>query len=179
MLSFNKESGNKEGLRMKRTGWAALLLAAALLTGCSGQSSQTTAAGTQATAEETAREVLTELYSAGAQEYSDFEEALADSATGESALEEYLMDRVGDRLSPEAEEAVLSNRVLSRVLMAWPSTEVTAQEVDLQAADTGDDSQCRYEYTVTAGPEGEDPQQYTGVISLTLTDGVWQVTGIE
>ena len=51
--------------------------------------------------------------------------------------------------------------------------------MDLQAADTGDDSQCRYEYTVTAGPEGEDPQQYTGVISLTLTDGVWQVTGIE
>lgn len=164
---------------MKRTGWAALLLGAVLLTGCSGQASQTTAAGTQANAEETAREVLTELYSAGAQDSADFEEALASSATGESALDDYLVGRVGDKLSPEAEEAVLDNRVLTRVFNAWPSTEVTAQDIDLDEQGSTGDTDRRYAYTVTAGPEGEDPQQFTGVIALSLTDGVWQVTGIE
>ncbi|EFB74763.1 hypothetical protein [Subdoligranulum variabile] len=164
---------------MKGTGWAALLLGAVLLTGCSGQSTQTTAAGTHANAETTAREVLTELYSAGAQDSADFEEALARSATGESALDDYLIGRVGDKLSDEGMNAVLDNRVLSRVFNAWPSTEVAAQDIDLDEQDGTGDTNRRYAYTVTAGPEGEDPQQFTGVIALSLTDGVWQVTGIE
>lgn len=156
----------------------ALLAGAVLLAGCRQQTAQNPAAVT-ANAETIAREVLEEVYSAGAQDSADFEEALAQSATTESALNDYLTGRVGDKVSDEGLAALVDNRVVTRVLNAWPSNEVTAQEVQLEPLDGTTDTACQYSYTVTAAPEGEDAQEFTGQIGLTLMDGVWMVTSVN
>ena len=75
--------------------------------------------------------------------------------------------------------ALLDNRVVTRVLNAWPSTEVTAQEIDLEPLGSTTDTTCQYSYTVTAAPEGEDAQEFTGQIGLELVDGVWTVTALS
>lgn len=154
-----------------------LLAGALLLAGCSQTEAQSTV--TTANAETTAREVLEDLYSAGAQDSADFEDALAQSSTNESALDDYLTDKVGDKVSGEGMAALLDNRVVTRVLNAWPSTEVTAQEVDLEPLGNTTDTACQYNYTVTAAPEGEDAQEFTGQIGLELVDGVWTVTALN
>lgn len=155
---------------------AALLAAAALLTACSSPAApQTTATD----GETVARNALQELYSAEAQDSADFEAALTESATNESALQTYLTGKVGDTFSSEGLDALVSNRVVTRVLNAWPASEVAVEEIDLQDAYTQTDEQQTYSYTVTAAPEGEDPQTFTGEITLTLTEGVWQITAIR
>lgn len=162
---------------MKRTGTIVAVGAAlALLTGCGASA---VSASDTAAAETAARSVLDALYSAEAQDSADFEEALAASATNESALQDYLTGKVGDALSSEGLDAVVDNRVVSRVLNAWPASEVSVEQIDLQDAYTETDSQCTYRYTVTAAPDGQDLQTFTGEIVLTLTDGVWQVTSIR
>lgn len=159
----------------KRKPFLWLLAGTALLAGCGQAAPQST---TTANAETTAREVLQELYSAGAQDSADFEEALAQSSTNESALNDYLTEKVGDQVSEEGLATLLDNRVVTRVLNAWPSTEVTAQEIDLAPMGSSTDTSCHYNYTVTAAPEGEDTQEFTGQIGLDLVDGVWTVTGV-
>lgn len=153
-----------------------LLAAAALLAGC-GQTAGS-AAGTTS-AETVARSVLEELYSAEAQDSADFEDALTRSATDESALNGYLTQKVGDQVSDEGLATLVDNRVVTRVLNAWPASEVAVEEIDLQDAYTQSDDQQFYSYTVTAGPDGEDPQEFTGEIGLTLTDGVWTVSSVN
>ena len=166
---------------MKKSGAAILLAGAALLAGCTVPEAQpqTVSVGDVPTAESTARDVLEKLYSAGAQDSADFEEALAQSATNESALNDYLTGKVGDLVTDEGLAEALDNRVVSRVLKAWPASEVTVDEVDLESIATATESHQEYSYTVMAAPEGETLQAFDGNIALTLTDGVWQVTGIS
>lgn len=164
---------------MKRKSAAILAVSAAfLLAGC-GQTSQPLVVGTTSSAESIARTALEALYSTDAQDSADFEEALAASATGESALDAYLTAKVGDTFTDDGLDNLVANRVVTRALNAWPASEVRVDSIDLQETGTQSDTGARYTYTVTAAPEGEDPETFTGEIGLTFTDGIWQVSSIQ
>lgn len=164
---------------MKILQGGALLLGLTLLAGCTGQAPQAVSTDPQTSAEETALWVLKKVYTADAQDSAEFEEALLASTTAETALDDYLAGRVGDKFTAEGRDTLLANRVVTRVLNTWPSTEVSVETIELSDPLDQTDTSQRYTYTVTAAPEDTDPETYTGELSLTLTDGVWQVNSIQ
>lgn len=152
---------------------AALMLAALALAGCSSTPADT------AGPEDTAKRVLTNVYSCDTGDSDVFEQALAQSATSESALADYVHQRAGDFVTDEGCDTLLGNRVVSRVLTAWPGTAVQAEDIALTETYTQTDTEAFYSYELTAVPPTGESQTFSGEISLVCQDGVWYVNSVQ
>ena len=100
---------------------SALLLMAGilLLSGCSAAKTTETA-----TAEEAAEKVLQCLYSSAQEDGARLDAAMQE---GEDSLKEYIRAKVGDSVTEEAVASIMENRLISRVINAWPDTEVQVE----------------------------------------------------
>lgn len=152
---------------------AALMLAVLALAGCS--STQADTAGP----EDTAKQVLTNVYSCDTGDSDVFEQALAQSATSESALTDYVRQRAGDFVTDEGCDTLLGNRVVSRVLTTWPGTAVQAEDIALTETYTQTETEAFYSYELTAVPTTGESQTFSGEISLVCQDGVWYVNSVQ
>lgn len=148
---------------------SASLLAALTLAGCGSAPADT------AGPEDTAKQVLTNVYSCDTGDSDVFEQALTQSATSETALANYVRQRAGDFVTDEGCDTLLGNRVVSRVLTAWPGTAVQAEDVSLTETYT----EAFYSYELTAVPTTGEGQTFSGEISLVCQDGVWYVNSVQ
>jgi len=146
---------------------SAALLAALTLAGCGSAPADT------AGPEDTAKQVLTNVYSCDTGDSDVFEQALTQSATSETALADYVRQRAGDFVTDEGCDTLLGNRVVSRVLTAWPGTAVQAEDVSLT------ETEAFYSYELTAVPTTGEGQTFSGEISLVCQDGVWYVNSVQ
>lgn len=146
---------------------SAALLAALTLAGCGSAPADT------AGPEDTAKQVLTNVYSCDTGDSDVFEQALTQSATSETALANYVRQRAGDFVTDEGCDTLLGNRVVSRVLTAWPGTAVQAEDVSLT------ETEAFYSYELTAVPTTGEGQTFSGEISLVCQDGVWYVNSVQ
>lgn len=152
---------------------SAALLAALTLAGCGSTPADT------AGPEDTAKQVLTNVYSCDTGDSDVFEQALAQSATSETALADYVRQRAGDFVTDEGCDTLLGNRVVSRVLTAWPGTAVQAEDVSLTETYTQTETEAFYSYELTAVPTTGEGQTFSGEISLVCQDGVWYVNSVQ
>lgn len=152
---------------------AALMLAVLALAGCGNTQADT------AGPEDTAKQVLTNVYSCDTGDSDVFEQALAQSATSESALTDYVRQRAGDFVTDEGCDTLLGNRVVSRVLTAWPGTAVQAEDIALTETYTQTETEAFYSYELTAVPTTGESQTFSGEISLVCQDGVWYVNSVQ
>ena len=152
---------------------SALLLMAGilLLSGCSA--AKTTE---PATAEETAEKVLQCLYRSTQEDGARLDAAMQE---GEDSLKEYIRTKVGDCVTEEAIACIMENRLISRVINAWPDTEVQVETVELTPAYTKTEQKCYFQYQVEAGPEGETGNTFTGEVALSLIDEEWKVDSLS
>lgn len=146
---------------------SAALLAALTLAGCGSAPADTVGP------EDTAKQVLTNVYSCDTGDSDVFEQALTQSATSETALADYVRQRAGDFVTDEGCDTLLGNRVVSRVLTAWPGTAVQAEDVSLT------ETEAFYSYELTAVPTTGEGQTFSGEISLVCQDGVWYVNSVQ
>lgn len=146
---------------------SAALLAALTLAGCGSAPADT------AGPEDTVKQVLTNVYSCDTGDSDVFEQALTQSATSETALADYVRQRAGDFVTDEGCDTLLGNRVVSRVLTAWPGTAVQAEDVSLT------ETEAFYSYELTAVPTTGEGQTFSGEISLVCQDGVWYVNSVQ
>lgn len=152
---------------------SALLLMAGilLLSGCSAAKTTETA-----TAEEAAEKVLQCLYSSAQEDGARLDAAMQE---GEDSLKEYIRAKVGDSVTEEAVASIMENRLISRVINAWPDTEVQVETVKLTPAYTKTEQKCYFQYQVEAGPEGETGNTFTGEVALSLIDEEWKVDSLS
>ena len=69
--------------------------------------------------------------------------------------------------------------LISRVINAWPDTEVQVETMELTPAYTETEQECYFQYQVEAGPEGETGETFTGEMALSFIDEEWKVDSLS
>lgn len=129
-----------------------------------------------ASAEETAETVLQSVYSCDNGDSARLEAVMQE---GDDSLREYVRAKVGDCITEEGVDGILTNRLISRVVNEWPGAEVRVQSVELTPAYTATETECIFQYQVEAAPAGETSRVFTGEVGLFLAEEVWKVNSIR
>lgn len=149
-----------------------LLAAAVLFLSACGAAPESGAAS----AEETAETVLRSVYGCDTGDSARLEAAMQE---GDDSLKEYARTKVGDCITEEGVDGILTNRLLSRSVSEWPETEVQIQSVELTPAYTATETECIFQYQVEAAPAGEAAQVFTGEVGLSLAGEEWKVNSMS
>lgn len=132
------------------------------------------------TADSVAKQVLQSLYSIDQDDATNSEEALKQSINS-NRLPEYLHEEIADLVTEDGIASIIKNRVVGRIISAWPNTEVAIGEISLEKIYSQTETENFFKYNVSSysvNQNENDRRSFEGEIWLILQDGKWYVESI-